>query len=75
MTDLSLLKNRLSEAEAAYHMLMTGSKEVSVNIGGYGDVTYQNVDEPKLEKYILQLKIKIDRKQKGFGRKALYVEF
>ncbi|WP_039758471.1 gpW family head-tail joining protein [Bartonella queenslandensis] len=75
MTDLVTLKSRLSEAETAYHLLMTGSKEVSVNIGGYGAVTYQNVDAPKLEKYIVQLKIEIKRKQGGFGRKALYVEF
>lgn len=75
MTDLTTIQTRLREAEHAYHRLMTGSKEVSVNIGGYGAVTYQQADAPKLEQYIAHLKLDIRRKQGGSGRKALYVEF
>lgn len=75
MTDLATLQSRLCEAENAYHLLMTGGKEVSVNIGGYGAVAYQAADAPKLEKYIAHLKLEIRRKQGGSGRKAIYVEF
>ena len=49
-------------------------KEVSVNIGGYGAVTYQTADAPKLEKHFAHLKLEIRRKQGGSGRKAIYVE-
>ncbi len=66
MTDFAILQSRLGEAESTYHLLMTGNNEVSVNIDGYGAITYQNADAPKLE---------IRRKQGGSGRKAIYVEF
>jgi hypothetical protein len=75
MTDVAILQSRLTEAEDAYHLLMTGAKEVSVNIGGYGAVTYQSSDAAKLEKYIAQLKFDIQRKQGTVGRKPIYVEF
>ena len=52
MTDLAILQSCLGEAENAYHLAVTGGKEVSVNIGGYGAVTYQTADAPKLEKHI-----------------------
>jgi len=48
MTDLATLQSRLGEAENAYHLAVTGGKEVSVNIDGYGAVTYQTADAPKL---------------------------
>lgn len=75
MTDVAILQSRLTEAEDAYHLLMTGAKEVSVNIGGYGAVTYQSSDAAKLEKYIAHLKFDIQRKQGGVRRKPIYVEF
>lgn len=55
MTDLATLQSRLGEAENAYHLAVTGGKEVSVNIGGYGAVTYQTADVPKLEKNTLPI--------------------
>ena len=54
---------------------MTGGREVSVNIGGYGAVAYQTADASKLEKYIAHLKLEIGRKRGGAGRKAIYVAF
>ena len=75
MTDVATFQTRLREAERAYHVLMTGSKAVSVTIGGYGAVSYHNVDAPKLEQYIAHLKLEIKRNQRGSGRKAIYVEF
>ena len=38
--DKEILKTRLAEAEEAYHQLMIGAREVSVNIGNFGSVTY-----------------------------------
>ena len=38
--DKEILKTRLAEAEEAYHKLLIGAKEVSVNVGNFGSVTY-----------------------------------
>lgn len=35
-----ILKTRLAEAEEAYHKLLIGAKEVSVNVSNFGSVTY-----------------------------------
>ena len=37
--DIETLRTRLAEAEEAYHQLMIGAKEVSVNVGNFGSVT------------------------------------
>jgi hypothetical protein len=75
MTEIKILQERLEEAELAYHMLVTGAKEVSVSISDYGSVTYNQSSSSKLEKYIYRLKIAIHRKTSGVKRKAIFVEF
>ena len=75
MTALSTLQHLLTHAETAYHALMTGIKEVSVNIGRYGHITYRQTDIKTLETYIARLTAAIKRKQGGSGCKAIYAEF
>ena len=57
--DKELLKTRLAEAEEAYHKLLIGAKEVSVNVGNFGSVTYNQTSRGALESYISSLKSKI----------------
>lgn len=75
MADLAVLQGRLSEAETAYHALMTGRLEVSV---GYGDqrVTYNQADKAELRDYIRDLTAQI-RAAGGGGarRRPIVVEF
>ncbi len=75
MTEVEVLQERLEEAETAYHLLLTGAKEVAVNISEYGSVTYNQSSADKLEKYIYRLKIAINRKTGGVKRKAIFIEF
>lgn len=75
MTDLATLQTRLSEAETAYHQLMTGAKEVGVSIGGYGATTYAQADSGRLEQYIQKLKIEINRLSGGARRGVIKVVF
>lgn len=57
--DVKTLKIRLIEAEDAYHQLLTGTKEVSVNVGNFGSVTYNQTSRTALEIYISSLKSQI----------------
>lgn len=57
--DIKTLKIRLIEAEDAYHQLLTGIKEVSVNVGNFGSVTYNQTSRTALEAYISSLKSQI----------------
>lgn len=57
--DKEILKTRLAEAEEAYHQLMIGAREVSVNIGNFGSVTYNQANRTNLETYIANLKSQI----------------
>ncbi|MCM1323393.1 MAG: gpW family protein [Acetobacter sp.] len=57
--DIKTLKIRLIEAEDAYHQLLTGTKEVSVNVGNFGSVTYNQTSLTALETYISSLKSQI----------------
>ena len=57
--DVEILKTRLTEAEEAYHQLMIGAKEVSVNVGNFGSVTYNQTNRVALEAYIADLKVKL----------------
>ena len=57
--DKELLKTRLAEAEEAYHKLLIGAKEVSVNVGNFGSVTYNQTSRAALESYISSLKSQI----------------
>ena len=57
--DKEILKTRLAEAEDAYHQLLTGTKEVAVNVGNFGSVTYNQTSRTALEAYISSLKSQI----------------
>lgn len=57
--DIKTLKIRLIEAEDAYHQLLVGTKEVSVNVGNFGSVTYNQTSRAALEAYISSLKSQI----------------
>ena len=57
--DIKTLKIRLIEAEDAYHQLLVGTKEVSVNVGNFGSVTYNQTSRTALEAYISSLKSQI----------------
>ena len=56
---VEILKVRLAEAEDAYHKLMIGAHEVSVNVGNFGSVTYNQTSRTSLEAYISNLKSQI----------------
>ncbi|MDY4842015.1 MAG: gpW family head-tail joining protein [Alphaproteobacteria bacterium] len=56
---VEILKVRLAEAEDAYHKLMIGAHEVSVNVGNFGSVTYNQTSRTALEAYISNLKSQI----------------
>lgn len=75
--DIETLQTRLAEAEEAYHRLMIGAKEVSVNVGNFGSVTYNQTSRAALETYIVDLKAKL-AKAKGspmLKRKIIKVSF
>lgn len=57
--DIETLQTRLTEAEEAYHQLMIGAKEVSVNVGNFGSVTYNQTNRAALEAYIADLKAQL----------------
>lgn len=57
--DKEILKTRLAEAEEVYHQLMIGAREVSVNVGNFGSVTYNQASRTSLETYIANLKSQI----------------
>ncbi len=57
--DIETLQTRLAEAEEAYHRLMIGAQEVSVNVGNFGSVTYNQTSRTALEAYISSLKSQI----------------
>lgn len=57
--DKETIKTRLAEAEEAYHKLIIGAKEVSVNVGNFGSVTYNQTSRTALEAYISSLKSQI----------------
>lgn len=57
--DKETIKIRLAEAEEAYHKLMIGAREVSVNVGNFGSVTYNQASRTALEAYISNLKAQL----------------
>jgi len=75
MADLATLQTRLAEAEEAYHQLMTGAKEVTVSIGGYGSTTYTQVNIEKLDQYIQKLTAQIARLGGKPRRGVILTEF
>ena len=75
MTDLTTLETCLSQAEAALHLLATGSQRQTVDIGTGGRVAYTAANVVDLRLYIADLKAQI-AKLKGLSRRApIYVEF
>ena len=68
-TSLTVLRQRLQEAEAALHRLMMGELEVTVSVTGYGATNYNSVNRPQLEAYISKLKAQI-AKQSGRSQRG-----
>ena len=75
--DKETLKIRLAEAEEAYHKLMIGAKEVSVNVGNFGSVSYDQTSRAELAAYISNLKsqLAIVEGKKLERRKVIKVAF
>lgn len=75
--NVEILRMRLVEAEDAYHQLMIGTKEVSVNVGNFGSVTYNQTSRTALEAYISSLKAQIAAAENGISprRKMIKVVF
>jgi len=80
MADLATLQARLAEAELAYHALLTGTKEVSVQQGSANAdfrVTYTETKAADLASYIDSLKAQIAAEGgtvAGSKRRALEVD-
>lgn len=75
--DKETIKTRLAEAEEAYHQLMIGAREVSVNVGNFGSVTYNQTSRTALEAYMADLKAQL-AKAEGLPvlkRKIIKVSF
>lgn len=69
---IETLKERLMEAETAYHKLMIGEKEVSVTVGGFGSTTYNQANITQLETYISNLKSQIAMAEgQSIGRRRI----
>lgn len=75
--DKETIKTRLAEAEEAYHQLMIGVREVSVNVGNFGSVTYNQTSRAALEAYIADLKAKLAKAEGSpvLKRKIIKVSF
>jgi hypothetical protein len=61
MPDIATLRQRLSEAEAAYHRLMTGDREVEVEFTDGRRNRYSETNASSLRDYIGSLKAEILR--------------
>lgn len=75
--DSETLRTRLAEAEEAYHRLMIGAREVSVNVGNFGSVTYNQTSRAALETYIADLKAQLAEAEGSpvLKRKIIKVSF
>ena len=75
--DSETLRTRLAEAEEAYHRLMIGVREVSVNVGNFGSVTYNQTSRAALEAYIADLKAQLAEAEGSpvLKRKIIKVSF
>ncbi len=72
--DISVLRSRLAEAEAAHHSLLLGQSAVSIS-GGGTSVTYTAAQADTLAGYIATLRAKIATAAGGGGsaRRPIYV--
>ena len=75
MAMIDVLKQRLTEAEDAYHKLMIGEKEVSVSVGNFGSTSYNQTNISQLEKYISALKTQISKVEGRASRRVIKVVF
>jgi len=75
MAMIDVLKQRLMEAEEAYHKLMIGEKEVSVSVGNFGSTSYNQTNISQLEKYISALKTQISKVEGRASRRVIKVVF
>ncbi|MBQ8436032.1 MAG: hypothetical protein IJX20_00110 [Alphaproteobacteria bacterium] len=75
MAMIDVLKQRLVEAEEAYHKLMIGEKEVSVSVGNFGSTSYNQTNISQLEKYISALKTQINKVEGRASRRVIKVVF
>ena len=75
MAMIDVLKQRLMEAEEAYHKLMIGEKEVSVSVGNFGSTSYNQTNISQLEKYISALKTQINKVEGRASRRVIKVVF
>ena len=75
MAMIDVLKQRLLEAEEAYHKLMIGEKEVSVSVGNFGSTSYNQTNISQLEKYISALKTQISKVEGRASRRVIKVVF
>ena len=75
MAMIDVLKQRLTEAEDAYHKLMIGEKEVSVSVGNFGSTSYNQTNISQLEKYISALKTQISKVEGRASRRVIRVVF
>lgn len=75
MSDITTLRQRLTEAEAARHKLLTGSMRERISRSGT-DITYTRADIGKLERYITELQDEISRLDgRGARRSILNARF
>jgi hypothetical protein len=58
--DLATLQQRLAEAEAAYHRLLTGSAVVTIKDQNGELVTYQQASATRLAMYVAELRRQIE---------------
>ena len=75
MAMIDVLKQRLMEAEEAYHKLMIGEKEVSVSVGNFGSTSYNQTNISQLEKYISALKTQINKVEGRASRRVIKLVF
>lgn len=75
MPDLATLETRLAEAETARHQLVTGSREVTVTVYGFGATTYTQASLRDLDAYISDLRGQIARLKGGARRGPLLIKF
>ena len=75
MTDILTLQNRLAEAETARHQLVTGSREETVTVYGFGATTYTQANLRDLDAYISNLRGQIARLKGAARRGPLLIKF
>jgi hypothetical protein len=71
MASASTIQTRITEAETAYHALMTGSRVVEAGSPSGVRVTYGLADADKLRQYIDWLKTQLQMATVG-NRKPIY---